>query len=190
MVSNWRQDLREIVDEIEKKAEKKVKETKGINNKVVINPKLDEAVKELGGELLEVTEIDKKEEPKEDSALKQKEKQANNMKKRVLLQKLRAVRSGGGADIMASHEPEIDSAIEYFYEEGINEEGIDLIIEEIGLEEFVVFVDFIQDETKFLNEERAARKASVRAKKFDVVKKEVDKADAARKKAKKGEYAP
>jgi len=190
MVSNWRQDLREIVDEIEKKAEKKVKETKGINNKVVINPKLDEAVKELGGELLEVTEIDKKEEPKEDSALKQKEKQANNMKKRVLLQKLRAVRSGGGADIMASHEPEIDSAIEYFYEEGINEEGIDLIIEEIGLEEFVVFVDFIQDETKFLNEERAARKASVRAKKFDVVKKEVDKADAARRKAKKGEYAP
>ena len=187
MISNWREELREVVDEIEPKAEKKVKETKGISNKIVINPKLDEAVKELGGELLEVTETDKKEEPKEDPSLKQKEKMASQMKKRVLLQKLRAVRSTGGADIMASYEPEIDSAIEYFYEEGINEEGIDLIIEEIGLEGFV---DFIEGSAVELNEERAARKASVRAKKFDVVKKEVDKADAARKKAKKGEYAP
>ena len=187
MISNWREELREVVDEIEPKAEKKVKEGKGINNKIVINPKLDEAVKELGGELLEVTETDKKEEPKEDPSLKQKEKMASQMKKRVLLQKLRAVRSTGGADIMASYEPEIDSAIEYFYEEGINEEGIDLIIEEIGLEGFV---DFIEGSAVELNEERAARKASVRAKKFDVVKKEVDKADAARKKAKKGEYAP
>ena len=187
MISNWREELREVVDEIEPKAEKKVKETKGISNKIVINPKLDEAVKELGGELLEVTETDTKEEPKEDPSLKQKEKMASQMKKRVLLQKLRAVRSTGGADIMASYEPEIDSAIEYFYEEGINEEGIDLIIEEIGLEGFV---DFIEGSAVELNEERAARKASVRAKKFDVVKKEVDKADAARKKAKKGEYAP
>ena len=133
MVSNWREDLREIVDEIETKAEKKVKDTKGINNKVVINPKLDEAVKEIGGELLEVKEVDvdqkikdrekeKEDEKKnkeanaiksltptgaqEDPSLKQKEKQANNMKKRVLLQKLRAVRSGAGDSIMASHEPE------------------------------------------------------------------------------------
>ena len=105
MVSNWREDLREIVDEIATKAEKKVKDTKGINNKVVINPKLDEAVKEIGGELIEMKEVDD-EDKKEDPALKQKEKQANNMKKRVLLQKLRAVRSGGGADIMASHKPE------------------------------------------------------------------------------------
>ena len=36
-----------------------------------------------------------------------------------------------------------------------------------------------------LNEERSARRASVRAKKFDVVKKEVDKADAARRKQRK-----
>ena len=35
---------------------------------------------------------------KEDPSLKQKEKQANMMKKRVLLQKLRAVRSGAGAE--------------------------------------------------------------------------------------------
>tara|TARA_R100000353_G_scaffold81911_1_gene61542 strand:- start:1190 stop:2182 length:993 start_codon:yes stop_codon:yes gene_type:complete len=84
-------------------------------------------------------------------------------------------------------EPDIEGAIEYFYEEGLNEEGIDQLIEEIGLE---TFIDFVEDGTVELNEERAARRATVRAKKYDVVKKEVDKADAARKKAKKGEYAP
>ena len=84
-------------------------------------------------------------------------------------------------------EPDIEGAIEYFYEEGINEEGIDQLIEEIGLE---TFIDFVEDGTVELNEERAARRATVRAKKYDVVKKEVDKTDAARKKAKKGEYAP
>ena len=36
--SNWRDDLREIVDEPESKAEKKVSEKKGISNKIVINP--------------------------------------------------------------------------------------------------------------------------------------------------------
>ena len=83
---------------------------------------------------------------------------------------------------------EIESVVEYFYEEGINEEGIDLLIEEIGLEEFVDFVE--GGAAVELTEERAARRASVRAKKYPQVKAEVDKADAARKKAKKGEYAP
>ena len=41
-----------------------------------------------------------------------------------------------------------------------------------------------------MNEERAARKASVRAKSYADVKAEIDKKDAAKKKAKKGEYAP
>ena len=108
------------------------------------------------------------------------------LKKQVLIKKLQAVRAGG-SDITASYEPDIEGVIEYFYEEGINEEGFDQLIEEIGLEEFV---DFVEGGVVELNEERAARRASVRAKKYDVVKKEVDKADAARKKAKKGEYAP
>ena len=60
------------------------------------------------------------------------------------------------------------------------------LVEEIGLDEFV---NFIEGGTVELNEERAARRASVRAKKYDVVKKEVDTADAARKKSKKGEYS-
>tara|TARA_B100001113_G_scaffold5063_1_gene4319 strand:+ start:1118 stop:2992 length:1875 start_codon:yes stop_codon:yes gene_type:complete len=123
---------------------------------------------------------------KEDSKIKQAQSKENQLKKRVLMTKIRAVR-GGATGIMASYEPNIEGVIEYFYEEGINEEGFDQLIEEIGLEEFVNFVD---ESSLVLNEERAARRATVRAKKFDVVKKEVDKADAARKKAKKGEYAP
>jgi len=69
--SNWRTDLSEVMtDEIDSKP---VKEKK-INNKIKINPKLGEAVEELGGEILEVTEVDeavyggtpaKKEEPKD-----------------------------------------------------------------------------------------------------------------------------
>ena len=85
------------------------------------------------------------------------------------------------------NEPDIEGAIEYFYEEGLNEEGIDQLIEEIGLEEFV---NFVEDGTVELNEERAARRATVRAKSYEKVKAEVDKSDAAKRKSKKGEYAP
>ena len=53
--SNWRTDLSEVMtDEIDSKP---VKEKK-INNKIKINPKLGEAVEALGGEILEVTEVD------------------------------------------------------------------------------------------------------------------------------------
>jgi len=34
----------------------------------------------------------------------------------------------------------VDIATEYFYEQGLNEEGLDILIEELGLEEFVDFV--------------------------------------------------
>ena len=73
--SNWRTDLSEVMtDEIDSKP---VKEKK-INNKIKINPKLGEAVEELGGEILEVTEVDeavyggtpaKKEAPKDNRML-------------------------------------------------------------------------------------------------------------------------
>ena len=50
-LSNWREEfnLSEVVTGkmTDKEALKKVSEKKGINNKVVINPKLDEAVKEI-----------------------------------------------------------------------------------------------------------------------------------------------
>ena len=59
--SSWRTDLREIVDEIESKAEKEVKE-KNVRNKVVINPVLTDAVEQMGGQLLEVAEVEDKKE--------------------------------------------------------------------------------------------------------------------------------
>jgi hypothetical protein len=55
--SNWRQDLSEVMSDVEN--EKKVTEKK-VDNKININPKLDlgEAVENLGGTLLEMIEID------------------------------------------------------------------------------------------------------------------------------------
>ena len=84
----------------------------------------------------------------------------------------------------------IDSAVEiasdYFFSEGINEEGLDQIIDEVGLEDFV---DFVIDPIEELNEERSARKATSKAPSYEKVKAKVDAADAARRKAGKGEYA-
>ena len=58
-LSNWKEesDLFEVVTGkmTDEKALKKVSEKK-VNNKVTINPKLAEAMDELGGEVLEVNE--------------------------------------------------------------------------------------------------------------------------------------
>ena len=75
----------------------------------------------------------------------------------------------------------VEVASEYFYAEGINEDGLDQIIDEVGLEDFV---DFVIDPIEELNEERSARKASVKAPSYEKVKAAVDKTDAAKKKAK------
>ena len=60
-LSNWREEfnLIEVIDTpmTEKDAEKKVSEKK-IKNKVVINPKLGEAVEEIGGELISMVEAE------------------------------------------------------------------------------------------------------------------------------------
>ena len=55
--SNWRNDLYEVMSDVED--EKEVKEKK-IKNKITINPKLGEAVENLGGELLEVQDLGEK----------------------------------------------------------------------------------------------------------------------------------
>ena len=60
--SNWREEfnLSEVVTGkmTDTEALKKVSEKKGISNKVTINPKLDEAVKEIGGEVISMVEAD------------------------------------------------------------------------------------------------------------------------------------
>ena len=142
--SNWRDDLIEVLDkpETEAASQKEVTEKK-VKNKIEINPKISEAIEEIGGQVLSIEEQD-------------------------------------------TYQSEIEDAVEYFYEQGINERGIELIIEEVGLDDFV---EFVIDPSEDLMEERKARRASVRAKKFPEVKADVDKADAARKASKKGEYA-
>ena len=61
-LSNWREEfnLSEVVTGkmTDKEALKKVSEKSGISNKVTINPKLDEAVKEIGGEVVSMVEAD------------------------------------------------------------------------------------------------------------------------------------
>ena len=78
----------------------------------------------------------------------------------------------------------VENAVEFFYNEGINDGGIDLIIDDIGLDTFVEFV--LQDE-EFLSEERAATKAPKRD--YEKVKASVYKKDAARKAKGTGEYS-
>jgi hypothetical protein len=102
--SNWRQDLSEVMGDIEDN--KQIKEKK-VNNKVKTSAmgggiKLGEAVEEIGGVLLEMTEIELAE--------------------------------------------EVNIATEYFYEQGLNEYGIDILIEDLGIEQFVDFVYEISDE--------------------------------------------
>ena len=104
--SNWRQDLTEVMTD--KEDDKKVTE-KNIKNKIVINPKLGEAVEALGGELLEMVEMVK---PEQEQSSQEKEKEdpkqkkISQVKKQVLMKKMQAVRQGAGADIVAHHEPE------------------------------------------------------------------------------------
>ena len=52
--SNWRQDLSEVISD---ESDKPIKEKK-VNNKVKINPKLGEALEEIGGTLIEMVEVD------------------------------------------------------------------------------------------------------------------------------------
>ena len=121
-LSNWKEesDLFEVVTGkmTDEKALKKVDEKKGIKNKVIINPKLTEAIKEMGGELIEATEeeenggpldskkeAEKKSEEQKKKQIEQKQKRAQMIKKQVLMKKLIAVRQGS-EDIVAGYEPE------------------------------------------------------------------------------------
>lgn len=103
--SNWREDLSEVMDAVNKneKEEKIVEKT--VKNKIKINPNIAEAVENLGGILLEMVELDE-------------------------------------IDI----EEKVDVASEYFYELGLNEYGVDILIEELGIEQFVDFVYEIYEE--------------------------------------------
>ena len=66
--SSWRDDLREIVSAhpiTDVESEKEVTEKKGIKNKVIINPKMSEAVAQIGGQVISETEVDLQEKQKD-----------------------------------------------------------------------------------------------------------------------------
>ena len=80
----------------------------------------------------------------------------------------------------------IDEATLHFFHEGINEDGLDLIIEEVGLEDFT---DYVLCGPDILEEERAAKRANIRN--LQAIRKKVKtdaEAEAKRKAQKKGEY--
>ena len=98
-------DFKGLVEK--KEAEEKKITGEGVNNKKLIKVFPDEVREEM----------EKKEEPKEDQGLKQKQRKANMAKKQVLMKKMQAVRMGAGDQIMASkkidgkliNEMEVDS---------------------------------------------------------------------------------
>ena len=68
--SSWRDDLREIVSAhpmTDVETEKEVTEKKGIKNKVIINPKMSEAVAAIGGQVISETEVDLQEKKDKDT---------------------------------------------------------------------------------------------------------------------------
>ena len=77
---------------------------------------------------------------------------------------------------------EVEIASHYFCEMGLNEIGIEILIEELGVEEFVEFVYDISEDY-YLTEARAAKKRTG-GKSYAEVKAEIDNKEAAKKKAK------
>jgi hypothetical protein len=104
--SNWKEDLVEIMSNIE--STRKVKE-KNINNhkdkKIIINPEIKETFEGIGGQILEMQELDES----------------------FLIET-------------------VDIASDYFVNQGLNEEGLDNVIEELGLEKFNDFVFYIAED--------------------------------------------
>ena len=116
-----RESLSEVMTD--KEDDKKVTEKK-VDNKITINPKLSEAVEEIGGEVLEMVEVEEMMEPKETEEkspdISSKERRLQQVKKQIAMKKLQAIRQGD-QNVMSSHEPEgdmIDERTRYAKETG------------------------------------------------------------------------
>ena len=116
-----RASLSEVMTD--KEDDKKVTEKK-VDNKITINPKLSEAVEEIGGEVLEMVEVEEMMEPKEPEEkspdISSKERRLQQVKKQIAMKKLQAIRQGD-QNVMSSHEPEgdmIDERTRYAKETG------------------------------------------------------------------------
>ncbi len=109
--SDWRTDLREVMDD--DTDDRKVSDKKVNNAKLIkINPKLGEAVEELGGQIIEMKEVEDEKIEKDADADKKaamadkvKKKEAM-LKKRIVRMKMMAVNQGAADSIVAGYEPE------------------------------------------------------------------------------------
>ena len=139
-----------------------------------------------------------KENPQQEQGDKQLDAKAKKIaqQKVLVLRKKAQLAAQGAQDISTSYEPEgelteefitesVDFATEYFYKQGLNEEGVDFVIEDVGIEEFTEFVLDLQED---LNEERPAER-DPKPQSYDKVKARIDKADAKRKSGGTREYA-
>ena len=79
--SNWRDDLREVIDVVDHQDNDKEIVEKSVKNKIKINPSITEAIQNLGGELIEMVEIDEKTLTNAETA--KKEKIVKSMKKNL-----------------------------------------------------------------------------------------------------------
>ena len=138
-------------------------------------------------DLTEIINSGKKEaSPKKIQELKGKNTIIINPKLEESIETLGGYVLGGDEITEAYTEQSIDLAADFFLEEGINEEGVDLIIEEVGVDVFTEFV--FENNTTSLDEAvRDMKKAPKRD--YAKVKASVDKKDAERKSKGTGEYA-
>ena len=74
-------------------------------------------------------------------------------------------------------------AADYFCEYGLNEDGIDILIEDVGLDNFIEFVYALSEDCEHLAEARSARRRTG-GKSYEEVKAEIDAKEAAKAKAK------
>jgi hypothetical protein len=77
----------------------------------------------------------------------------------------------------------VEVATEYFYTYGLNEDGINILIEKVGLESFVEYVYDLSEDLTILTEERSAKKRTG-GESYADVKAKIDAKEAAKKKAK------
>jgi hypothetical protein len=93
-------------------------------------------------------------------------------------------KSGNKGYKAADHVKEdIDIATEYFYQQGLNEYGIDILVEKLGDDEFCNFVFDIAEEYILTEQGRAAKRRTP-SKSYDQVKAEIDAKEASKKQRK------
>ena len=74
----------------------------------------------------------------------------------------------------------VDVTAQYFYNQGLNEEGLQIVIEDLGVDKFLEYVFYISEDL-LLTEARAAKKRKS-GKSYEEIKAEIDAREAAKKK--------